>query len=73
MTDTFNPIPVREPQIGALLAIRYAFAIVGNARVVPGIDGSTEESTTKIFDQPNGRPSVSLDRKSTRLNSSHRL
>ena len=32
------------------------------ASVVPGIDGSTEESTTKTRVQPNGRPRTSLSK-----------
>src|SRR5262249_52454945 len=34
--------------------------MVENASVVPGMDGRTEESTTKIFDHPKGRPRRSL-------------
>jgi hypothetical protein len=42
-----------------MLAIRSALAMVAKAKVVPGIDGSTYESTMKTRDQPNGRPSTS--------------
>src|SRR5690242_15263906 len=39
--------------------MRYALAITVKARVVPGIDGNTDESTAKTRDHPNGRPSMS--------------
>ena len=59
-TSDFPAVICCQWASGASVAIRYALAIVEKASVVPGIDGSTDESTTKTLDQPNGLPSRSL-------------